>query len=144
MAAPKGHPPYNVGCETGRPPRYTKEFGDQEAIELEKWSAKSRENIFIEDFCIERDFPEQKLVVIESVSQNFREAYEKFKSKQKSTLFKGGLSKKFNYNMCALILSHNHKVNLKTEQSTHLTANITVDTILEIDGGSKDLIDHAS
>jgi hypothetical protein len=142
MPAPKGHPPYNVNGEGGRPLKFTQEFIEKEADALEEWS-KVPSNMFLSDFCHPRGYLAKKISEFEKDNERFREALIKFKEKQRDSLFKGGLSKKFNYNMCQLILGHAHGVYAKTEQSVNMTANVTTNSILELDGATKDIVNDA-
>lgn len=140
MPAPKGHPPYNVNGEGGRPKKYTEEFLENEAIELEKWN-EIKENIFIEEFCLERNIDESRISEFVKVNERFLEAYKKTKTKQKIALFKGGLSKKLCYNMCQLLLGHTHSVYMKTEQQISGSDKNPLHFILQNDDGkSKDLV----
>jgi hypothetical protein len=142
MPAPKGHPPYNKNGEGGRPKKYTPEFIEKEAEALEEWM-KIDKNMFIEDFCFERGYWDEQAVIFEKENERFSSTYKRFKNKQKTTLFKGGLSKKFNYNMCQFILNVNHKLYQKTEQAVQLTANVTTNAILDLDGATKDIVNDA-
>src|SRR2546430_11276060 len=114
MPAPKGHPPYNVNGEGGRPKRYTEKYIGELAEALDKWT-EEKDNMFIERFCLEQDIPEDHISDLNQ-DERFSIAYKKLKSKQKVLLFEGGLKRKFAHPMCALILSHNHGIYAKTEQ----------------------------
>ncbi|MFI0435997.1 MAG: hypothetical protein ACH350_09820 [Parachlamydiaceae bacterium] len=140
MAAPKGHPPYNENSEGGRPKKYTEEFLDKEAKALEEWR-RDKNNLFIEDFCLERGYHDSRITEFVEANERFSVAYDMFKMKQRSALFKGSLAKKFSYPMCALILSHNHGIIAKTEQKLSGSATDQLACILQsIDGKTKDLI----
>lgn len=140
MPAPKGHPNYNVDG-IGRPKRFTPDFIDLQAIELLKWMEESEDNLFIEDFCRYREFHDSIIHQFVKDNQNFSNAYDKLKSKQKVNLFKGGLTRKYAHPMCALILSHNHNIIAKTEQK--LTGSVTDPlgfVFIHVDGNTKDLV----
>ena len=141
MASPKGHKPY-PGCETGGAPKYwTKEKLDKEADALEKWT-KVPGNLFLEDFCLSRDYHDGNIAKWCKENEKFREAHRKFNVKQKSALFKGSLTKKFAHPMCALILSHAHNICAKTVQEvTNKDGNI-FDNMLNGLDSSKDLINE--
>lgn len=142
MAAPKGHPPYNKNGEGGRPKIYTEEFIDKEAAALQEWM-KDKQNLFIEDFCFERGYHESRITEFVEANERFSLAYSMLKMKQKTTLFKGGLTKKFAYPMCALILGHSHGIVSKTEQKFSGDKFNPLGFILNsIDGKSKDLVDE--
>lgn len=144
MPAPKGHPPYNKNGEGGRPKIYTEEFLNKEASALEVWM-KDKQNLFIEDFCFERGYHESRITEFSEASEKFSVAYSMLKMKQKTALFKGGLTKKFAYPMCSLILGHSHGVVAKTEQKLTGSATDPLAFILQnIDGKTKDLINDDS
>ncbi len=141
MPAPKGHEPYQ-GCETGgRPVKYTSEFIEGEADKLEAWMKARNENIFLEDFAFERGYSYRRLNEWSKENEKFSDTYERFQMRQKSTLMKGGLAKRFNYNMCALILGHSHGVIAKSEQKLSGDATNPLAFLMQqVDGKSKDLI----
>lgn len=141
MSPPLNHPPY-LGCETGgRPKKYTDEFIEAEADKLDEWMKERKENIFIEDFCIEREYSFARVNEWEKSNEKFGETYEMFKMRQKVALFKGGLTKKLSFPMCSLILGHAHGVFAKTEQTVSGSAVNPLAWILEMaDGKSKNLV----
>lgn len=142
MPAPKGHPPYNKNGEGGRPKIYTKEFADKEAAILEEWM-QDKNNLFIGDFTFERGYTIRELTDFKRISERFDRTYEKFKDRQMTELFKGGLRRKFAHPMCALILSHSHGVYLKQEQRvTGDNTNPLAFIIQEVDGLTKDLVNE--
>ncbi len=141
MPAPKGHPPY-PGCETGgRPKKYTKDFIENEADLLEEWM-KKKENIFMEDFCFDRMYDTDQLSLWAKENEKFSGTYKRFQMRQRSTLFKGGLSKKFAHPMCALILGHSHGIVAKTEQKLSGDAvNPLAFAVDTVNGNTKDLVE---
>lgn len=140
MPAPKGHPPYNTNGEGGRPVKYTQHFLDREADALKEWM-KDKNNLFIEDFCLERGYYYARIIEFCKDNERFADTYKLFQMKQKSALFKGGLNRKFAHPMCALILSHSHQVYQKTEQKiTGDALNPLACIIKEADGKTKDLV----
>lgn len=141
MAPPKGHAPYK-GCETGgRPKIYTKDFIDNEADKLNEW-IQDRNNIFIEDFCFERGYHSSRIDEFVRDSDKFSLVYGMLKMRQKTALFKNGLNRKYAHPMCALILSNNHNVHLKTEQKLTGSATDPLEFLLnKADGKTKDLVD---
>ncbi len=74
MGAPKGHPPYNILGEGGKPKVHTIEFIENEAVELEKWML-NKENIFAEDFAFERHLRIQRFCEWVKISERFAAAY---------------------------------------------------------------------
>ncbi len=139
MAPPKGHLPY-PGCETGgRPPKYTEEFINNEADELIKWMQDDK-NIFLEKFAYERGYYDELFHQWAKVNDKFSIAFKMFKNKQKYMLMMGGLNKKYNYNMAALILGHAHGVVAKTEQKLSGDGVNPLECIIGITSGkTKDL-----
>jgi len=143
MPAKMGHEPFNKNGEGGRPRIYDDSFVEGEIIELENWMGERQENIFIEDFCLKRGYSPQRLSEFVKQNERFSEAYELFKTRQKVALFKGGLTKKFSYPMCALILSHSHGVVAKTETKVSGDTINPLSFILNtIDGSSKELVNE--
>jgi|SRR6185436_1674411 len=145
MAPPKGHAPY-PGCETGgRPIKYTEPYVSELADHLYKWVNDHNDNIFIEDWCLENDIPEEAITKELIYFDKFSQAYNKLKTKQKVAIFKGGLKRKFAHPMCALLLSHSHNIHLKTEQKLTGSATDPLAFCLEnIDGNTKDLVNDTT
>jgi hypothetical protein len=143
MPAPKGHPPY-PGCETGgRPKKYTKEFMENEAELLREWM-KDKNNIFIGDFCFDRDYGEARIDEFVKTNEKFSEVYSKFKLRQKTEIIKGGLKRRFAHPMCALLLSNCHDMYLRTEQKTvGEVSNPLAFALQSVDGTTKDLVNES-
>lgn len=141
MPAPRGHEPYNKNGEGGAPvTKYTFEFIEKETDALCEWM-KKKENIFIEDFCVERGYLSQRLREWCEKSERLASTYAMFQERQKVILFKGGLAKKFAYPMCALILGHSHGVVSKQETKVSGDSINPLAFILkEIDGATKELV----
>lgn len=142
MPAPKGHAPY-PGCEKGgRPLKYTKEFIDNEADELMKWIEK-KENVFLEMFAFERGYYDELLSQWAKENEKFSIASKRFRSRQKALLQHGALTKKYNYNMAALVLSHSYGMHAKTEQTISGDSSNPLEWIISsIDGSTRNLIDE--
>lgn len=144
MAAPKGHPNYNIEG-IGRPKKYTDQFIDNEAKEFIKWMGKP-ENIFYGKFCFERGYPEQRFDEWRKTNQNLSDALDLFKTKQKFRLLEGSLVKKLHYNTAALVLSHSHGIHLttKTENETKMSLQDPFDeALIKSTGKTKDLVKDA-
>ncbi len=140
MPAPKGHKPYNVNGEGGRPKIWTEEKLNKEAEFLEKW-VKVKGNLFIEDFCIERGYHDSDISKWAKENDRFNGAYKNLLTKQKVALVKGSLTRKFAHPMCALLLSHSHGMHAKTEQKITGDASAPLSFLLgNVDGQSKDLV----
>lgn len=143
MPAPAGHAPYNTNGEGGRPKIYTKEFIDNEAAALIEWM-NDKQNLFIEEFCFDRGYNDSRIPEFVEVSERFSDVYCTFKMKQRAALFKGGLTKKFAYPMCALLLSHNHGIISKTENKISGDAANPLAFILNsVNDTSKDLVNDS-
>ena len=140
MPAPLNHPPY-AGCEKGgRPKKYTQEFIENEADALEEWM-KTKDNLFYENFAFERGYSYKRLTEWAKENEKFSDTYERSRTRQKGLLLIGGLMKKFNYNMCALILGRSYGMTAKTKQKISGDAVNPLAFILQsIDGNTKDLI----
>ncbi len=141
MAPPKGHAPYK-GCETGgRPIKYTLEYVNELADDLYTWVKDHNDNLFIEDWCLENDIPEEAISTDLIKFDKFSKAYNRLKTKQKVGIFKGGLKRKFAHPMCALLLSHGHNIHAKTETTVTNNNQDSLSSIIDdIDGNTKDLI----
>jgi hypothetical protein len=143
MPAPKGHKNYATDNLGGRPKTYTPEFIEKEAVAFEEW-IKKKESVFYERFCFERGYSFQRLLEFVEVSERFADAYALFKTKQKFALYEGGLIKKFQYNMCALVLANSHGVIpiTKTENATSMTFSDPFEVALSMaTNKTKDLVE---
>lgn len=140
MPAPLNHPPY-PGCETGgRPKKYTDEFIENEAIELEKWVEKPNSPWF-EDFANQRGYPGEYLSRWAKINEKFHQAYEKAQSMQKGILVRGGLTAKFNPSFTKFVMANTCGWSEKSEQKiSGDAANPLAFLMQQIDGKSKDLI----
>lgn len=140
MPAPKGHPPYNKNGEGGRPKSWTEEAIDVEAMALEEWD-KDNNNLFIMDFCRLRGYHESIINEFVAGSKRFALAYNMLKMKQKSAIIKGGLTKKFGFPMCSLVLSCNHGMHAKTENVISTNSNNPFAVLInQTEGNSSDLV----
>jgi hypothetical protein len=140
MASPKGHPPYNVNGEGGRPKRFTEEFINNEADEFLLWIKKPN-NLWFEDFAEERDYNPRLLSEWAKENERFREAYERAKYKQKSILIKGGLLFKFNSAITKFVLMNCS--NMKEKQEITDKTNSMDSVLQKIDGCSKDVVNES-
>lgn len=107
MAAPKGHPPYNVNGEGGAPRIHDEALADKLSYELEEWM-KNPENIWLKDFCLERGYDSSYISVWEKRSERFNKVYKQAKEWQESKLTKGSVMNRFNQRMTAMILANHH------------------------------------
>lgn len=140
MPAPKGHPNYNTDGLGGAKTKYTDEFIEGENLALIEWM-KKKSNMFIEDFCFERGYLSKRLLEWTKKNENILATYDMFRERQRTILFKGGLSKQFAHPMCALILSHSHQVNAEQKHVISNDPNNPVPNWLaQSNGKSKDLV----
>lgn len=107
MGAPKGHAPYNVNGEGGRPLRFTDEEIEALAEEFLEWLDRE-ENFWIKDFCLEKRLDPNYMHDWCERSERFRLAFIIGKNKQESKTYKGGLIGKFNSNIVKLALTNHH------------------------------------
>ncbi len=139
MPAPKGHPPY-AGCETGGSPKiHTKEFIENEADEFEKWMLK-KDSIWFKDFCFDRRLDPDLMSKWAKENEKFAGTYKRALLRQESLLVRGGLSKKFQYNMCALLMGH--LFGIVAKQETKITGDPLGNVLDSVDGNSRDLVSN--
>lgn len=144
MPAPKGHAPYNVNGEGGRPKKYTEEFINKEAAALLLWIKKDKGNIWFERFAFERGYPAKNFQAWADENERFSEALEMAKLRQKIVLMENGLTKRFNFNMCQLLLGWEYGIFPKqqTQISGDSQSPLSVFLNQAIDQ-SKDLVDES-
>lgn len=144
MPAPLGHEPYNKNGEGGRPPIYTKEFIENEALLLEEWM-KNPNNIFFKRFALERGYDQSELGNWAKSNERFGRTYKRLKEWQECKLFEGGLLEQFNAKIVALGLSHHCDYKEKSETKLSGDALNPIHGVLSIiQGDSKDLINGES
>lgn len=118
MGAPKGHPPYNVNGEGGRPVVFNDYFLDLLASDLDEW-IDDENQIWLKDFFIKKKIDHDRADEFCAKHERFKLSYKRAKSIQEGRIFKGGLKNKFNAKVVGLGLMHNHgwKEQSKTEIS---------------------------
>jgi hypothetical protein len=142
MPAPKGHPPYSLNG--GRPIKYTEEYIENEANELEIWM-KKEDSIWFKDFALERGYHPDQLVNWSKQNETFSCAYNRLKAWQESVLVKGGLKKKYNSAIVAMSLCNNHGWKNKVETTViGDVANPVAFALDQVSGTSKDLVNDNS
>ena len=114
MASPKGHAPYNKNGEGGRPPKFSDEQVDIFADEFLEW-LKEDKNVWMKNFCLERDINSDCMSEWCNRSERFRGAYLIGKQKQEAKIFEGGLIGKYNSNIVKLALTNHHGWAERTE-----------------------------
>lgn len=122
MGAPKGHEPYNKNGEGGRPVKYTQEFLDELAIQLDTW-INNEKNLWIKTFFTERYIPVQLTQELCSRSIRFSEAYERAKVIQEARIFSKALEKKYDGTMARFGLMNNHGWSEKSKTEISGDAN---------------------
>lgn len=142
MAAPQGHPNYDVNLTGGRPYKHSIEELEVFAEELLEWSEKD-DSLYLKVFTSKKRIAASRLVEWAARSERFAEALEIAKDRQESRLFIGGLQNKLHPGTVKIGLSINH--GWKEEKAApniyiNGTAADVVTTILDnTDGKSKDL-----
>lgn len=114
MAAPKGHAPYNVNGEGGRPKIYTEEFINKQADGLLEWLINP-DNIYFEEFLLDQNIHPKAMYEWIKVNERFNDAYEIAHSRQKQRLLKGATKKEFSEGFTKFVLINNHGMSEKTE-----------------------------
>jgi len=114
MPAPKGHPNYDIEKKAGRKKIYTDEFIEKLADDLEKW-IKNGKFLWFERFAIQNDLNPDCMKDFSLINERFNRVYEQAKAYQRVILYEGGLLKKFQYNMCQLILGNSYGIFDKKE-----------------------------
>lgn len=114
-APPKGHPPYNVNGEGGRPTYYTDEFIEKLADELDIWiqdESRTWLNQFFHDKKINPDYGS----TWDKKNSRFSSSYRNALKIQESRIYVGALKNKFNSKMACFGLMNNHGWTEKAEQ----------------------------
>ena len=107
MAAPKGHPPYNTNGEGGRPPEYSNEIIEEYANQLSQWS-KNPDNIWLKDFCLERDINPDLISKFANKNERFAGVYELAKHRQESKIVNGAFKSTISCPFAKFALINHH------------------------------------
>jgi hypothetical protein len=107
MAPPKGHLPYNVNGEGGRPPRYTPEFLNDLANKLDTWIAIEK-NLWLKDFFIQQYISNKIVDYLCSLSNRFFESYQRALEIQESRIYTRALERRYDGTMARFGLMNNH------------------------------------
>jgi len=97
-----------VKGRSGRKPKWTDDRIAQAAQDLLNW-LEDPEHIWSKDWAIENHIPPEYLSRWSAKSTVFRQAVELAEMRQESRLVNGGLTKKFNARIVALVLESRHK-----------------------------------
>jgi hypothetical protein len=114
MAPPKGHKPYNVFGEGGRPKEWTLDKIDALADNLHEWlveAHKDKKSFWWHDWCWENGIRPTKVVQFVKESERFREVYEHVKEWQESIVVKGALTKKLSDGFSKFYLCNHYSKN---------------------------------
>jgi len=140
MPAPKGHEPYNKNGEGGRPKKYTDEFIEKEAEELEKWIKKPK-SIWFGDFAFERGYDDNRMAEFAEMNERFSGALREARCWQKNLLTKGALTNKLNPGFTKFVMANTCGWTEKTESKISGDISNPLNFIINnVDGTSKDLV----
>lgn len=122
---------------TGRPPKYTQKWLKKEADLFKKWMQKE-ESIYFKSFACQRGYSAQRLAEFAQVSEAFSAVYELAKDWQEQKLVNYGLFNKINAGLTKFVLQNHHN----WAEKSQITSNTISDTLAEIAGKSKDLVNN--
>lgn len=114
-----------------RPPKYTKEWIDQESVLFEAWMKKD-DSIFFKQFAIERGYSPQRFTEFAKDSEMFAEVFARAKDWQEAKISTLALWKKLDPSISKWVLSVHHKL--------HAIEDLKESGIEHLSGKSKDLI----
>lgn len=118
----------------GRKQLYNKAFGDQLAVELNRWTDTlvNSENasiayqfLHIEKFCFRNNVNVRRIKDIENRSAAFRESLSQFREMRKMKLQEGGLFKHLHPSIVRLLLSHEYKVHQKVTSENEVYGQLS-------------------
>lgn len=123
MPAPKGHAPYNVNGEGGRPETYTEEIINNLADELLKW-IRYPNNIFFEEFTLEKGIHPEHMSRWAAKNDRFRQALKLARANQENRLKKGASYGVLKDGFIKFLLINNHGDRAYSERlETKVTTN---------------------
>lgn len=105
MGAPKGHLPYNVNGEGGRPREWTDEKIEAEADAFEQWMNKPS-SIYFKKFALERGYDPCYFAEWVTINKRFAQVFRKVKAWQEARLAEGGLTSEFNGGFTKFVMSN--------------------------------------
>lgn len=114
--APKGHPPYNVNGEGGRPKKWNGEKIEELAQSLDEWidsAVKNKDQFWWWDWCFDVGLDHRKVSSIAKENDRFRESYNRAKHWQECVVGKGALSKEFSEGFSKFMLVNHYPENWK-------------------------------
>lgn len=136
--APKGNQRAR-GHHFGRPRIYDDAFIEAEAASFLEWM-QSPNNIWFEDFALERGYSPARLYEFAKKSPVFSETFEIVQHMQKSKLVKGGLLEDFNAGFTKFVMG-NACGWYEKQQISGDSANPLSVLLQKIDGNSKELVE---
>lgn len=144
MVAPKGHEPYNTEGQGGRPVKYTKEFIELEAEELEKWMTLPT-SVYFKRFAFSRGYSYKRLQEFADVNERFSDILARAKEWQEIRLAEGGLTEEFNAGFTKFVMGNVCGWTDRTETKLSGDAANPLGCILKmIDGTTKELVNDSS
>lgn len=143
MPAPKGHASYcPKGCG-GAPPKYTKEFIENEADEFIKWMQLPR-SIYYKSFAFSRGYSQQRLTEWAASNEKFAETMRIANDWQEQKLIECSLHNDTNASMTKFVLINKH--NWRDKQETVILSadsnNPLAALLTQTQGQSKDLVNE--
>lgn len=135
--APKGNQRAK-GHGFGRPKIYDDAFIEAEAEAFLAW-IRNPENIWMEDFAVERGYSPQRLYEFAKTNPVFSEVLEYVKHWQKGKLIKGGLLDTFNAGFTKFVMGNTCGWYDKQQISGDASNPLSV-AMNKADGSSKDLV----
>jgi len=148
MAAPKksgaqkGHHPFNINGEGGRPSKYSSAEIDALADEFTAWF-KEPSNVWFKDFCLERDINPDLMAEWAAENDRFSGAYKLAKHRQESKLINGGLLDSYNAGIVKFVLANAHGWSEKNEARVSGDAENQLAFILKmVDNTSRELVNE--
>ncbi len=140
MPAPMGHENYasadNLG---GRPKKYTKEFIENEAEELNKWIQKDG-NVFFNRFALMRGYHPQKFTEFAAQNERFQEVFTMAKKWQELVISEGAITKTFSDGFSKFVLVNHHGWSDKSETKVTGDPNAPFLCMLKDLPSTKDLV----
>ena len=139
MPAPRGHKPYNLKGEGGRPvTKWTPEKLDELADRFEQWMLRP-DSIWYESFCLENDFLPEQLTRFADKSERFGQVYKKSQVWQKTKLVKGGLLNEYNAGFTKFVMSNTCGWSDKSQVAGDPASPLIGMILGKIDGNSKEI-----
>lgn len=124
---------------SGRPPRFTKEFIENEAVEFLKWT-QLPDSVYFKEFALKRGYSPKQFSEWSESNEIFREAYHRVREWQETRIAKGALVNEFNSNFSKFFMSN--VCAWADRQETKITGDHAnpLSFVIDSDNRSKDLI----